>query len=44
MGRLEDYCKCVRKKDPEEWNKICEINGIYGMYRVEFENYINSST
>jgi|GEM_PF-4404234 len=41
MGMIEEYCICMKKNKPEEFNKICEVNGIYGIYRVEFENVLD---
>ena len=36
-----DFIKHVRKNEPQNWNKLCENNNIYGMYRVAFENFVD---
>ncbi len=37
-----DYLKCARKNHPEEWNKICDKNNVYGVYRTMFESAIDN--
>lgn len=41
MCIILDYLKSARKNYPEEFNKICEKNNVYGVYRVMFESALD---
>ncbi len=36
-----DFFKHVRENEPENWNKLCNSNEIYGINRVAFESMVD---
>jgi len=36
-----DFIKHVRKNEPENWDKLCVNNEIYGINRVAFETFVD---
>lgn len=36
------YAKCLKNHNMKEYNKMCNDNEIYGIYRVGFDNWIDS--
>lgn len=40
-GIFIEYFLCTRKNNPEEFNKICDANEIFGINRTSFETMLD---